>query len=165
MNSKRNTLKGLVGLTVITTALPSKWSKPIVKGIVLPAHAQTSTQFQATVRFFTNSSFSTEIPNGSTIAIGSPYVVLINVIPEPGQPVGLMLTTSINGIPNPPATGTTNSEGALAFAVPAAGNNDPANVGLSETFVEIGFLPTNADPTFSGSFSFTDAFFLAFTLG
>ncbi len=155
MNKKtrRNLIKGLA------VAAPVVWVKPVVDSVVLPAHAQTSIPIEASVRFFTDDSFNIEIPNGSTIVIGTPYVVLITLFPIPGIPLDLVITTSINGVPNAPANGTTTPGGELAFQVPAAGDNNPANDGKIESFDTIENL--TADNNF-GPFTFADIFFIAF---
>lgn len=41
---KRSTLKKMAGASVVTAVVPSSWLKPIVSSVVLPAHAQTSSQ-------------------------------------------------------------------------------------------------------------------------
>ena len=42
VNSKRNMLKKIAGVGVTSIVLPNAWVKPIIRGVVLPAHAQTS---------------------------------------------------------------------------------------------------------------------------
>lgn len=40
--TRRRVLTIVGGVTALTIALPSKWTKPIVESIVVPAHAQAS---------------------------------------------------------------------------------------------------------------------------
>jgi len=40
--SRRGLLKGVVGAGALSVALPNSWTKPMVKAVLLPAHAQTS---------------------------------------------------------------------------------------------------------------------------
>ncbi len=42
METRRNVLKGVIGVGVLTGALPNSWVKPVVNSVVLPVHAQTS---------------------------------------------------------------------------------------------------------------------------
>ena len=49
MNQKRNTLKKVVGASAVVALTPTSWTKPLVNGIVLPAHAQTSVNQPSTV--------------------------------------------------------------------------------------------------------------------
>ncbi len=43
INTKRTTLKKIIGFSAIATALPKSWVKPTINSVLLPAHAQTST--------------------------------------------------------------------------------------------------------------------------
>lgn len=42
MNSKRNILKTITGLSVSAALIPNSWVKPVISTVILPAHAQTS---------------------------------------------------------------------------------------------------------------------------
>jgi len=42
LNTKRRKLLALAAIGAAATALPSRWSQPIIRSVVLPAHAQTS---------------------------------------------------------------------------------------------------------------------------
>jgi len=42
MQSKRNSLKKLAGVGVVSVLVPKSWTSPMVDAVLLPAHAQTS---------------------------------------------------------------------------------------------------------------------------
>ncbi len=42
MNQKRKTLKKVAVVSAVATLAPSSWTKPVLNTVVLPAHAQTS---------------------------------------------------------------------------------------------------------------------------
>jgi len=54
--SRRRALKvlGLGGVVVATLALPSKWTRPVVETIVVPAHAQSSPRATTTTIVFSD---------------------------------------------------------------------------------------------------------------
>lgn len=49
MNKARRTIVGIAGTMTVFQAMPSQWTQPVVKSVVLPAHAQTSCQEVTTV--------------------------------------------------------------------------------------------------------------------
>ncbi len=105
MKSRRNLVKGLFGAGIVSSAMPSAWVKPLVKSVILPAHAQTSTLAPGTFVFpgrsvslcsFSNTRIRFSIDDSDILApqidmSGSPldlFISLYSGLAVPGAPEG-----------------------------------------------------------------------------
>lgn len=154
MTERRKILKVLS----VAGVAGSAWTKPIVNSVLLPVHAQTTAATRITgtysVKFYTDSTFSQEIPNGSEIEYCTPYVFVLTLSPRPGAPTKISIETVTDDVPNEPYIATTNEDGVVAIAVPGAGNciaqNDDSLINGAGKMIA-GMLISEAKAQFGGT--------------
>jgi hypothetical protein len=122
--SRRPFIKSALSLTALpiaATMLPTKWSKPIVNSVVLPAHAQTSA---------TSITFSSTPACGSSQPLADPITISAQLSPNPGAGINVSFTVMCNGIPSASGSFNVTSDAAgLINLAPANGMAEGCSVG------------------------------------
>ncbi len=104
-DTKRSALKKIVGSGAIVSLAPSIWTKPIINSLVLPAHAQTSSQLRADATFMrevscSSGSFSSSIgvtatPTSYIIADGIGSLIIDLSLSEGFDTGGVPIQTTV----------------------------------------------------------------------
>jgi hypothetical protein len=104
-------LAGLGGAAGAAAVLPSRWTKPVIDGVALPAHAQASPPV------FSVSCTATPV-SGSNVTPGVGVSSTVTVTPNPGAGQPIQVEVFCAGVSlGDPVTAQTNPDGQYAFGV------------------------------------------------
>jgi len=130
--ARRQVLGAALAVTAIAPALPSRWTKPIVDTVLLPAHAQTSAcaivdglLLAATTRTTTPSGTTTPVTSIATLTFAGCSC-------DPGATVSITAEPEVTGASVGTFTGSSTADAIGAWTVvipvPASAGADIANI-------------------------------------
>lgn len=131
-SARRRVLGATLAATALTPVLPSRWTKPVVDTVLLPAHAQTSScaivaglLLAATTRTTTPSGAVTPVTSIATLTFAGCSC-------EPGAAVTITAEPEVSGASVGAFTGTSTADSVggwtVVVSVPATAGADIANL-------------------------------------
>lgn len=130
--SRRRMMGAAVAVTAVAPVLPSRWTKPVIDSILLPAHAQTS-GCVVVAGLLIAATTRTTTPSGATAPETSiATLTFAGCSCEPGASVTITAEPEISGASVGAFTGTSTADAAGAWTVvvrvPAIARADIANL-------------------------------------
>lgn len=130
--ARRQVLGVAVAVTAIAPALPTRWTKPIVDTVLLPAHAQTSA-CAIVDGLLIASTTRTTTPSGSTTPVTSiATLTFAGCSCDPGAAVSITVEPEVSGTSVGTFTGNSTADAigswTVVIAVPASAGADIANI-------------------------------------
>jgi len=129
---RRNVIGAALAVTAIAPTLPTRWTKPVVDTVLLPAHAQTST-CAIVDGLLLASTTRTTTPSGATTPVTSiATLTFAGCSCDPGAAVSITVEPEVTGVSVGTFTGTSTADAVGAWtvviAVPATAGADIANL-------------------------------------